>query len=263
MAVFEETVRQLNERIDRIESQHGGPIQTGSSPRETLGAGLALGDPSGRKPTPQNTGNATHMDPAKGVVKKPPPLQQSSDLAQVFSEGELAMMVKGVEALKEWTRTTIAAVVYDSAKGPFTTDGLFAKIRDRPNIAITAFTKEGDVFGGFYSVAASTQGVLVFDPCIFLFSFESNGRCETPKKFALKEEKRKKSFVKFFGKSICGWFVRFDGGGGSVYLGNTESKTWCEGLSNAFEDIQDTTLTGKTQEKNLHCCTRLVAFELA
>ena len=62
-----------------------------------------------------------------------------------------------VKALKEWTGKSSATIIFDSTVDEFTDDGLFNKIKGRPNIALVGFTTEGDVFGGFYSVAMTEQ----------------------------------------------------------------------------------------------------------
>ena len=48
-----------------------------------------------------------------------------------------------------------ATTVFDSTVEPFTHDGLFEKVMGKSNIAVVATTTENDVFGGFYSVAAT------------------------------------------------------------------------------------------------------------
>ena len=70
----------------------------------------------------------------------------------------------------------------------FTGNGLFQKVKDKSNIAIVGFTTDDEVFGCFYSVAVTAQ-----DRCsaqTFALSFESHGRCLTPKMFVLKMELR-------------------------------------------------------------------------
>ena len=78
-------------------------------------------------------------------------------LTPAVSGKDLAVMVNGVNALKEWTGKTHGAVVYDSKVDPFTDDGLFERVKGKSNIALVGFTTEGDVFGGFHSVAVTVQ----------------------------------------------------------------------------------------------------------
>ena len=92
-------------------------------------------------------------------------------------------MADCIDSLKEWTGKSRASVVYDSTIDPFTADWLFQKVKGKPNIAIVATTTEGDVFGGFSSVAVTEHNKLFFDPNTFIFSFESHGRCKTPQRF--------------------------------------------------------------------------------
>ena len=179
-------------------------------------------------------------------------------------------MERCVNALKGWTGKTHAQVVYDSDVDGFTHDGLFEKAQGKEDIAVIGFTTDGDVFGGFYSVAVQEQGFFFDDPNIFAFSFQSHGRCKTPQQFVPMEELKKYASVLFFKNGSRG-FVRFcvhDRGG--FRLGNEKSCTCCQNISRAFEGVKDTTLTGKNNtnfnalwgESPNHFCARLVAVQL-
>ena len=116
------------------------------------------------------------------------------------------------------------------------------------------------MFGRFDSVAVTEQGKMFFDPGIFVFSFESHGRCETPQRFAVKEGLRKEAFV-FFDERDDNGFVWFAvDGAGYFLLGNENIKSYCLSLSHVFDGIQNKTLTGKNYGK--HHCTRLDALQL-
>ena len=175
--------------------------------------------------------------------------------------------VAGVEALKDWSRKSMATIVYDSTVDEFTNGCLFQTVRGKENIAIVATTTDGDVFGGFYSVTVTEQWEDYFDPNIFAFSFESHRRCTTPQRFAVKEELTEKANV-WFGKSDNIGFVFFKVEGvGWFYLGNERSDSFCSHLSHAIEGLEDTTLTGKNntggwREGPYHHCARLVAIQL-
>ena len=107
-----------------------------------------------------------------------------------------AVMTKGVNASKEWTGKAIATTVFDSTVETFTHDGLCTKVMWKPNNAIIRFTMDRDVFGGFYSVAATQQDTDFHGLDIFI-SFESHGRCETPQRFSVKEMLEKNALVGF------------------------------------------------------------------
>ena len=77
--------------------------------------------------------------------------------AAPFSGRDLATMARCTDALKQWTRSETAAIVYDPRAEPFTRDRLFEKVQNKPNVAVVAFTTDGDVFGGFYRVAVDAQ----------------------------------------------------------------------------------------------------------
>ena len=164
----------------------------------------------------------------------------------------------------EWTGKTTASTVYDSTVDPFTADGLFEKVRGKPNIAVVAYTAEGDVFGGFHSVAVDNQDDSFHDPSIFLFSFESRGRCETPQRFVVKEEVRDRVSVCYNKNHWKLCFIVFGADlNGGVQLGNAQSPTMCWKLAKVFEGIDDTTVTGADGVSQPHHCTRLVALQLS
>ena len=117
-------------------------------------------------------------------------------------------MANCVDALREWTVKARATIVFDSTIDEFTADGIFNKVKGRQNIALVGFTTDGDIFGGFYSVAVTEQWKDFDDPNIFVFSFESHGRCETPKRFAVKEWLKENVNV-FFNESFTNGFVWF------------------------------------------------------
>ena len=170
-------------------------------------------------------------------------------------------MAHCVSDLKEWTGKGSATIIFDSTVDEFTDQGLFDKVKGKANIAIVAFTSDGDMFGAFYTVAVTEQDEAVKDQNMFIFSFESRGRCETPQRFVVKTVVRNKKLVKFFKNDSDGWFVGFGGCYGFFDLGNEKSKTWCYNLSNGFEGIDDDTLTGKGNNENF-TCTRVVAIRL-
>ena len=172
-------------------------------------------------------------------------------------------MGRCVNALKEWTGKASATIIYDSTVDEFTDQGLFDKVQGKENIALVAFTADGDVFGGFYTVAVTQQceWQAFYDPNMFIFSFESHRRCNTPQRFVVKKEMRRKKFVKFFKNDYDGRFVNVGGYDGQFLLGNERSNVCCYGLSMSFVGIEDTTLTGKPNWGKF-TCTRIIAVHL-
>ena len=147
-------------------------------------------------------------------------------------------MTERVQALMEWTGKESATIIFDSTTDEFTRRGFFDKIRGKPNIALVATTSEGDVFGGFYSVAVTRQDKYFYDPNNFAFSFESHGRCLTPQRFAVKEEYKDKAFVEFFRYNSIGGFAVFCVYGiCGFYLGNEKSKSFFRNMSSGLEGI--------------------------
>ena len=172
-----------------------------------------------------------------------------------------SVLVRGVEELKKWTGKSNATIVYDSRVVPFTHGEFFDAVKYKRNIAVVGFTKNGDVFGGFYSGAVINQDGLSLDPNIFIFSFESRGRCKTPQKFSVEESLRTLAFVAFYEDDQFG-FIQFSVNNvGGFWLGNMSSLSFCYNLSQAFDGLMDTTLTGKDCDN--HRCTRLMAIQLS
>ena len=175
-----------------------------------------------------------------------------------------SVLERGVRALMRWTSAHRAVVVYDSVAERFTAWSLFSKIRDRSNIAVVAFTADGDVFGGFYRVAVTEADEDVRDPNVFVFSFESRGRCATPQQFPTRHDKKRAMTVRFRTDGDDGLFSLCAGTGG-VFLGTELSNSFCCGLSSVFEGVEDTTLTGASGQRKhgpFHRCLRLVAVHL-
>ena len=187
--------------------------------------------------------------------------QRLRKLQQFALDSVLDAAVSGyANTLKEWTGKATATIVYDSNICPFTDECLFMAVKGKPNVAVVATTADGDVFGGFFSVALTEQDKWFKDPNMFIFSFESHGRCKTPQRFVVKDGWKEYACVFFSKNDSFGQFIWFSGGYGSLYLGNEKSDTYCRDMSNGFEGIERTTLTGKDRER--FTCCRLVAIQL-
>ena len=171
-------------------------------------------------------------------------------------------MTDCVNALKEWTGKTRTCVLYDSTVDEFTDDGLFNKVKRLRNIALIGFTTDGDVFGAFYSNGEWEQNKKCWSRNIFVFSFESHGRCKTPQKFSVKEGTKDKPYVYFWKDNTCGFLSFFVGSASGFWLGNDRSSSYCINLSKGFADLEDTTLTGQMFPSR-HQYTRLVAVQLS
>ena len=169
-----------------------------------------------------------------------------------------------VKSLQEWTGKTRVSVLFDSNENEFTDTALFDVLRNRPNVALVAVTKDDDVFGAFYSTPVSKQDEEFYDENIFAFSFESHGRCMTPQRFVPMADQKDEAYVVFCKNDET--FERFVLVGleacGEFSLGNEQSKTFCENVSCAFEGIEDETLTGCNEWMHPYHCCRLIALQL-
>ena len=170
-------------------------------------------------------------------------------------------MADCVNALKEWTGKANATILYDSTVDEFTDNGLFNKVKGKLNIAIVVFTSDGDVFGGFFSVAVTAQNTKFHDPNMFIFSFESHGRCITPQKFDVKDHVKGEKYVMFSKNNPHGIFACIGAFPGCFYPGNEKSTTYCNSLSLGYDGIEDDTLTGKP-DLGTFTCSRIVTILL-
>ena len=170
-------------------------------------------------------------------------------------------MADCVNALKLWTNTARSTIIYDSELDEFTDDGLFDKVRNVNNTAIIGFTPEGDVFGGFFTVAVTEQTTKFFDRNMFIFSFKSRGRCETPKMFFVKEEDLDEKGIIYYKDDYQGRFVNVGAGGGCFFLGNERSTSWCCFLSYSFAQTPNKVLTGSCYPETF-ICSRIVVAHL-
>ena len=170
-------------------------------------------------------------------------------------------MTQCINALKAWTNLDRFTIIYDSNIDEYTDDGLFNKVEGVRNIAVIGFSIDGDVFGGFFSVAARERNKKFFDRNMFIYSFQSRGRCETPKRFNVREEDRDDKGGQFYKDDYKGRFVDIGGSGGCFYLGNEKSTTWCSFLSYGFFRTENKVLTGNSYPDNF-VCVRIVVVRL-
>ena len=170
-------------------------------------------------------------------------------------------LAKGIEALKEWRELPNVTLIYDSTVDPFTSEDLYRRIVNRPNVSYIAFTSEGDIFGVSLRSPLPSGVRQVQDWNIFVFSFESHGRCETPKMFRPEPNRMGMTFMTFMNdeNEFFHTHVRMRGG---LAFGNERCATKSWGMSQAFVGLEDTTLTGKGDNER-YTCTRLIAVQLS
>ena len=264
--VFEDRVHQLDERLSRLETRFTVETTALVARCEVLEKELAaLKGVVRTVDTKSKRRTIERREAPREAPKEPVPPAPPCDMALLgaFSTWDMEVVVRGLNSLKQWTGRSVVTPVYDSTRDPFTDDGLFDRIRGKNDVAVVGFTTDGDVFGGFYSVAVTKQGQDVYDPTIFAFSFESHGRCTTPQRFAVQEPSKNKARVCFNAGSPTNGFVFF-GTHGGFGLGNEECDAWCQKTSSVFAGLEDTTLTGKTGTWSgpFHHCARIIAVQL-
>ena len=136
-------------------------------------------------------------------------LQELQVLTSPFDGASFGVMARGLSALKPWTEKNHTAVVYDRAFDEFSADGLFDKIKGKENVAVVAWMTQGGVFGGVYHNAMTeiNENKIVQD--MFIFAFESRGRCQTAQQSRLRNALNDKAFVRFSNCDTDGSFVMF------------------------------------------------------
>ena len=55
---------------------------------------------------------------------------------------------RSINALKEWTGKTTATVIFDSTVDEFTHNGIFNKVKGKPNVALVGFTTDRTCLAG-------------------------------------------------------------------------------------------------------------------
>ena len=168
-------------------------------------------------------------------------------------------MSQCINALRKWTGKKNVLVLYDSMADECSTYTFFDSIKGKEQIAVIGFTPEGDVLGYYCKACLLRQDTTIFDPDLFLFSFESRGRCKTPKRFlpkrGVKNDLGLGFSIHWASDSFANVFVARCG---SISFGNERLKDGCSGLSKAFKDMEDLTLTGNQYP----CYSRLIAVRL-
>ena len=173
---------------------------------------------------------------------------------------ESPVLVRGIEALKEWFELSNVSLLYDSMVDPFTGVGLLNKVVAKKNVAFIVFTSEGDIFGAFYTQPIP-QGNRDTRTYALMFSFECHGRCETPRLFRPTSDLRGGIQLIFSDTDeyVFRLSVRFTG---NITIANEHSPSSGNCMSFAFPEMEETTLTGKNS-KEPFTCTRLIALQLS
>ena len=146
------------------------------------------------------------------------------------------------QTLRTWTNKTSVRIIFDSDFDEFSVWSFQRHFLKRKNLVTVGATNENDVFGAFLSVEAPRSERRIDDPNLFLFSFESHARCQTPQRFPLKEEWKTKSGYWLMDHERDGFFHVGAGRNGFIWFGNDRSESWCRDLSVVFEGLDDLAL---------------------
>ena len=183
------------------------------------------------------------------VTVDAPPLPNATDQHKIVQ--------LGLAYLGELLGRTTSMAVYDSLTDAFTAETLFTRLANKPNVAVIGFTDDNDVFGGFFP-----EPLRMIDETYYVVSVQTRGRA-SPRVFRVHSDRTGQACVTVCSNNREG-FIHFGVTGyGGFWLGNTESHTHCYSLSQAFQEIDDTTLTDAAfpEERLYFRNTRLVAYQ--
>ena len=200
------------------------------------------------------------------VTPRTPRDGMSPSVSRFHSDGDEDIVINdAIPQLKQWIQKEQCETAYDSMVDPFTKEAFYLKTLNKPNIMIIGVTTDDDIFGGYLSIPVDCCDTNFQDRLHFLFSLESHGRCPTPRFFQRREEYLGRNAVRFCQSHPYG-FLSFGSGLSEksyIFLGNRQSNSYCNNLSKEYEDLEDTTLTGKTGTNQFHSCRRVVVIQFS
>ena len=147
-----------------------------------------------------------------------------------------------INALLQWTHKTGFSVLFNSQTEPFFAHNILYRTMLMSDIVYIVITAGGDVFGVYYEKPLGGLDIQVNDPSIFMFSFESHGRCAKVKRFALKSYRADDAFVMLHRNSRRIFTVGC--GHAELSLYDTRTTSYTNNLSWMFWDMDNRTLTG-------------------
>ena len=174
---------------------------------------------------------------------------------------DLALVFQHLDTLKRWTNATASHIVFDADRRLIVGRAFFPKCGGLANLALVAFTRDGDVFGGFVKRRFPRENERAKDPGHFLFSLYSHGRGSAPAMFPLTEQARQEVAVQTFYDDNVAGFLRF-GGRGALTLGNNSFTPFAKNLRLSYVGLPDTLLTGASGEARPIVYERLIVFQL-
>ena len=168
------------------------------------------------------------------------------------------------QTLQAWVGMTAMQVLFDSDVDEFVAETVGPKILGRDHLAVVGILPTGDVFGAAFSLPIPQSDEMVYDPSMFAFSFQSNGRCLTPQRFLVCPEWRHESCLQFYANDKRGFFQFWVWLKSCFWLGCETSNCFNFNLDNCFETLEERTLTGMNYdcEPPFYHCARLMVVQL-
>ena len=153
--------------------------------------------------------------------------------------------VKLTEILQKWAGKTRFTVVFDSDADGAGFETFQTRLLHRSNLAFVGITQNNDVFGAYLNVTIDRISFCSFydDPDHFIFSFNTNGRCRTPRRWFVKESRRHETNGLIFSGNPAG-YVKIGCPAGYIYMGPTRADAYSWNVKLCYDRIDDDTLTG-------------------
>ena len=161
----------------------------------------------------------------------------SKDVVQPFD------LSQGFDALKVWTGKTNATIVYDSSSCEWD-HNKFNELLKTPSNAVIGITEDGDVFGGFVSVAIEKANHWLPDGSLFVFSLFCHWRCDVPQKWELLERRKNVTETVMIFDTTNSSFIRF-GSFGFFFFGEGRNCSYIGRLDMCFEGSNSFAITGR------------------
>ena len=158
-----------------------------------------------------------------------------------------------IDMLEEWSGLEVGEVLYDSERDGKQSKTFRDKILHHKQMYFIIIDSDGNVFGHYHSTKIDKVNVDYYDRNIFMFTLNSNGRCEV-RKF----EQNSRVYTYIYGDEefiFCGACL------GEYYINNFDKKESQinKSIMSSLKEINENTLTGKCGKFKLK---RLVVLKI-
>ena len=156
-------------------------------------------------------------------------------------------IIKNIPILEEWSGYKYNQIIYDSDKDGKINEIFKNKIINHSHLYFIIIDSNNNVFGHYHNEIIDRIKFPIYNKTIFMFTLNSNGRCE------IKKLESKKYLYTFIHDGNCSEKQFYDG--------NDENNDWysifkiednygiIEDIQNNFKDMKSTDITGNDCSK--------------